>query len=81
MEDSRLQYSLNSEPFEAQGTTPHSADLRVHLLLLRFFSFVFSHRKAAIPNYELRKRAGTCCWLASKKKKKKASHPFLAYPP
>lgn len=39
MEVHRLQYSLNSEPFQAQETMPHSADLRVHLLLLPFLCF------------------------------------------
>ncbi|EGW02867.1 hypothetical protein I79_015151 [Cricetulus griseus] len=34
MEAHRLKYSLNSEPFQAQETMPHSADLRVHLYII-----------------------------------------------
>lgn len=67
MEAYRLQYSLNSEPFQAQETMPHSADLRVHLdialetPLLFHVSLLSIIVKGTIPNYELRKRAVTCC--------------------
>lgn len=84
MEAYRLQYSLNSEHFQAQETMPHSADLRVHFtsfwkLLLLYISLLLIIVNGTIPNYELRKRAVACCWLTGKKKKKRLPFPVL-YP-
>lgn len=87
MEAYRLQYSLNSEPFQAQETMPHSADLRVHLdialetPLLFHVSLLSIIVKGTIPNYELRKRAVTCCWLTGKTRLPfPVLHPWSLFP-
>lgn len=63
--DSSILWTQN--PFKLREPCP---TLLTWEFIFSFYLFQFSIIvKATIPNYELRKRAVTCCWLTGKKKK------------